>query len=127
MGNTTVRITKQKRRGDKLDAAKAVEVMAEAARAYLSESIVNGYRPADGAARPRKGDGKPFAFDTGTLARGLRVTKTHSTRKRAQVRIVGPESRDEFLVKHDDILTLDGIVADEMRIALDDYLESIDQ
>lgn len=128
MGNLSVRIvaTRQGRGKRRLDAREVVDVMAHAAWMYLSESIINGYRPADGAARPRKGDGKPFAFNTGHLANSLRIVDQHQTRKRASVRIAGPSDRDPFLVKHDDILTLDGLVADEMRRAVDDYITEIE-
>lgn len=126
-GNTSVRIQRDRRgRGKQLDAREVVMRQAEAAVEYLRESIINGYEPATGAARPRKPDGKPFAYDTGELADGLRIVDQHQTRKRASVRIVGPASRDPFLAKHSDILTLDGIVGDEMRRAVDDYLEEID-
>jgi hypothetical protein len=121
----SVRITSKKKRG-RLDARELVTRMATAARDYLSESLINGYRPADGAARDRKPDGKPMGFDTGELARGLRLVDAHKTRNRATVRIVGPESRNPFLAKHDDVITLNGIAADEMDRAVADYLEEID-
>lgn len=129
MGNLSVRIQADRRgRGKRrLDARELVDRMAHAAWLYLSESIINGYRPADGAARPRKANGKPFAFDSGHLANSLRIIDQHQTRKRASIRIAGPADRDPFLAKHDDILTLDGIVADEMRQAVDEYIEELDQ
>ena len=119
---TRVTVTvKNKRKGP--DARELVQVMAKAAADYLGESLVNGYRPADGEARPRKGDGKPLGLDTGYLSRTIKPEAVHTTRAKASVRIRGPVSRQIFLAKNPDVLTLDGIVADEMDHAAREYLE----
>lgn len=117
----SVRVTK-KRSG--INTRELAQVQAEAARDYLQESLVNGYRPADGAARPRKGDGKPLGFDTGVLSRSLRVQPVHTTRNRSVVKITAPNKYVHFLRKQDDVLVLDGIVKDEMDFAAREYLES---
>ena len=114
---------KRKRKGP--DARELVTVMADAAASYLGESLVNGYRPADGAARPRKGDGKPLGYDTGLLSRAIKPQTLHNTRARARVQIRGPESRRHFLEGHEDVITLDGIVSDEMDAAADEYLKGL--
>lgn len=128
----SVRITEQRRRRGRragIDARKLVEVQAKAVVQYLGDSLVNGYRPADGEARPRKGDGKPLGYRTGVLARGLRIVDQGQTRARASVRIEPPldTGRRIFVSKNPDVITLDGLV-DEVRLeAVDDYLRQLEE
>lgn len=129
----SVKLTVKKRRG--IDPRELVRRRAAAVIGYLRESLINGYRPADGEARPRKADGKPLGFDTGRLARGLRMSSLQSTRTRASVRIMPPASRSmlaeptgedglSFLARHQ-ILTVDGLARELLDEATADYLKEI--
>lgn len=125
----TITAPRRKRRARQPDASELVRRQAEAVRDYLRDSLINGYVPATGEARPRKADGKPRGYDTGKLAKGLRITGEHKGRRKASIRIEPPADpgRQAYVAKHDDIITLDGIVDDVRREAVAEYLAEIDQ
>jgi hypothetical protein len=103
---------------------------------WLEFALEAGYHPATGEARPRKGDGKPLGFRTGTLARGLRLQSAGSTKDSARFKVVPPASRsmlDEdraelggmsFLGRHE-IITTRGRAAEPIAEATDIYMRSL--
>ncbi len=112
------------------------KAQATAVRNYLAQSLVNGYDPATGDARERKGDGKPRAYDTGKLARGLRVRSAGSTRTAAAYAIepgadrkMLTEARPEYgglsFIEKYGIITLDGIVQELIAEGTDEYMRSL--
>lgn len=121
-----VRITapRRQRAAERLDASALVKAQADAVITYLGESIRNGYVAATGEARPRKPDGKPVGFATGELANGLRATKLLKNRRRATITIEAPHDpgRRIFVATNPDFITLDGIVDEVRREAVDNYL-----
>lgn len=103
---------------------------------YLRDSLVNGYVPATGDARERKGDGKPLGYDTGKLARGLRLVSAGSTRTQAAFRITvsadrsmleeaRPEYGGQSFIERYQIITLDGIVQELIEEGTADYMRSL--
>lgn len=119
-----------------LNASALAKAQATAARDWHRESLIGGWSPVDGSDRPRKGDQNPLGYDTGTLARGLRVVAVESSRERAAFAIEPPSSRRDltkpklelggmsFLERHD-ILSLDGRTADVIDEATEAYFTSI--
>jgi hypothetical protein len=118
------------------NASALAKLQATKVRNYLAESLVNGYMPATGEARPRKGDGKPLGLDTGKLARGLRVVGAGSTRTTAAFGIEPSADRKmltdvrvelggmSFIDRHQ-IITLDGIVQELIAEGTDEYMRSL--
>lgn len=129
-------VIRSKRPLDKLNAMVLVKSVAADVLPYLQQALTDGFRPSDGTPRPRKGDGKPQAYDTGTLARGLHATPVRGSRTRATLEIRVPSSRRvlteprgedrmSFIERHE-ILTGDGRVAEIIETATRDYLETIE-
>ena len=130
----SVRVTAQRR--PQLNASALAKAQATAARDWHRESLIGGWSPVDGSDRPRKGDQKPLGYDTGTLARGLRVRGVESTRERASFAIEPPTTRRDlakpkleyggmsFLERYD-ILSLDGRTADVIDEATEAYFAQL--
>lgn len=116
------RIEKHGAAPPKLDARELVQAEADAVAEHLRRSLVEGVSPVDGSARPRKANGKPQGFETGTLARGIQVTKVTGSQEKATATITTPSSRHPFLDRHTDILTLEGRADEVRREAADKYL-----
>ncbi len=103
---------------------------------WLEFALEAGYHPATGEARPRKGDGKPLGYRTGTLARGLRLQSAGSTKDSARFKVMPPPSRsmlDEtraelggmsFLDRYE-IITTRGRAAEPIAEATDIYMRSL--
>lgn len=103
---------------------------------WLRDSLINGYDPETGDVRPRKGDGKPLGFDTGRLARGLRLVSAGSTRTSAKFevrvspdRVMLEEVRVElggmsFIERHN-IITTQGRAAEPIAEATEEYMRSL--
>lgn len=118
------------------NASAMAKAMATAVRNHLSAALINGYMPDTMEARPRKGDGKPQGYDTGRLAKGLRVRSAGSTRTTAAYAIepgadrkMLTEARPElggmsFIERHK-IITLDGVVQDVLEEGADEYMRSL--
>jgi hypothetical protein len=118
------------------NASALAKAQATAVKNYLAQSLVNGYMPATGEARERKGDGKPLGFDTGKLARGLRVVSAGSTRTSAAFAIepsadrkmlteVRPELGGMSFIERHQIITLEGIVQELIAEGTDEYMRSL--
>lgn len=104
-----------------------------AARDHLAFALTAGYEPDTMEARPRKGNGKPLGYDTGRLARGMRVRSAGATRLAAAYsiepgsdRAMLTEARAEYgglsFVERYNIITLDGVVQDVMSEAAAEYM-----
>ncbi len=118
------------------NASALAKAQATAARDHLSAALVNGYVPDTMEARPRKGDGKPLGYDTGKLARGLRVRSAGATRT-ASAYAIEPgadrkmltEARPEYggmsFIERFKINTLDGVVQDVIEEATAEYMRSL--
>lgn len=124
------------RRPDVPNASALAKAQATVVRDYLEQSLINGYKPATGEARERKPNGKPLGYDTGKLARGLRVRSAGATRTSSAYTIEpGPdrkmltEPRAElggmsFIERHE-IITLDGIVQELIEEGTAEYMRSL--
>lgn len=127
-----VRLASRRKRG-RIDATELVTRRAEALKAHLSQSILDGVSPVDGSPRPRKGDGKPLHFRTGRLGRKLRLGRLRKSRARAQISILLPHGQptDEFRVthveKHDDVMTAAGRGQAVMAEATTEYIEELQE
>jgi hypothetical protein len=108
---------------------------AQAAADHLRDALTNGYYPDTMEARPRKGDGKPQGYDTGKLARGLRVKSAGSSRESAAYAIepgadrkMLTEPRLELgglsFVERYRIFSLDGVVQEVLDEAAAKYMET---
>jgi hypothetical protein len=112
------------------------KAQATAVRDHSSQALINGYVPDTMEARERKSNGKPLGYDTGKLARGLRVRSAGATRTSSAFAVEpGPdrkmltEARPElggmsFIERHK-ILTLEGVVQDVIAEATDAYMRSL--
>lgn len=119
-----------------LNASALAKAQATAARDWQREALIGGWSPVDGSDRPRKGNQKPLGYDTGTLARGLRVVAVESSRERAAFAIEPPSSRRDlakpklelgglsFLERYQ-ILSLEGRTADVIDEATDAYFADL--
>jgi hypothetical protein len=130
------RIVEVKRTRELPVAAVLARKQGDAVIEWLEFALEAGYHPATGEARPRKPDGKPLGYRTGTLARGLRLVGAGASRASASFRIVPPPSRamlDEdrselggmsFLDRHE-IITTRGRAAEPIAEATADYMRSL--
>jgi hypothetical protein len=118
------------------NASALARAQGDAVIGYLRDSLVNGYVPATGEARPRKGDGKPLGFDTGKTARGLRLVSAGSTRDHAAFRITVSadramleQARPEFggmsFIERYQIITLEGRVQELIEEGTAEYMRSL--
>ncbi len=131
----TIRVVVE-RRPELPNAAALAKAQSTAARDYLAQSLINGYDPATGEARERKGDGKPRGYDSGRLARGLRVRSAGSTRTMAAYAIepgadrqmlteLRPEYGGMSFIEKFGVITLDGIVQELIAEGTDTYMRSL--
>lgn len=118
-------------------AAPLARLQGERVIEFLRESIEGGFDPVDGTDRERKADGKPRGYDTGALARGLRLRSAGSSRTFARFEIVPPTSRsmlDEprgddgvsFIDRHR-LISIEGRAAELIEEATDDYMRALEE
>lgn len=107
-----------------LDARELVEHVGDRVAEQLRSDVRAGVDSASGQAKPRKDDGKPQGYNTGTLAEGIERGSVTGDRARASTTVAPPPERRAYVNSNPQVMTLEGRMRRVIEGAVADYLEA---